>query len=489
MQTQVEHQRQSSGNETADALRLNEFYLSEGQRLAHTGSWALDPAGFFSHWSHELLRMYGLAPAREAPNLEEYLALIHPQDREFMARTIEKMVAEGLGCDLKKRIVRPGGEVRYIRCVGVPVFDNGILKSIVGTAMDITEQEELTQELRRREAYLAEAQRLSHTGSFGWNYGATGELTWSEETYRICGFDSSIKPTHELVRDRVHPDDLQVWQQAFDRAAEGKEVDFENRLVMPDGKVKFLHTVAYGVQKDGKLVELVGTVMDITERKRAEEAIRRSEAFLAEGQRLSHTGSWGWNASTGKVTWSPEHFRTLGLDPQHTNPSLDVFWERVHPDDRIGLRRTFESAIRDKRDFEQEFRIVTPDWSIRHLHGVGHAILNKANELVEFIGSTMDITERKRAEERAQSQNDAIRLALNAFVEESDVDRFLGHVMNGLTKQFQAESTDLWLVDDSTGSLSLYLACQEGKVIGSLAEGTVDLQGGDGRATWQPSDV
>jgi len=169
MQTQVEHQRQSSGNETADALRRNEFYLSEGQRLAHTGSWALDPAGFFSHWSHELLRMYGLDPAREAPNLEEYLALIHPQDREFMARTIEKMVAEGLGCDLKKRIVRPDGEVRYIRCVGVPVFENGSLKSIVGTAMDITEQEELTQELRRREAYLAEAQRLSHTWICGWN--------------------------------------------------------------------------------------------------------------------------------------------------------------------------------------------------------------------------------------------------------------------------------------------------------------------------------
>src|SRR5206468_8167768 len=142
--------------------------------------------------------------------------------------------------------------------------------------------------------------------------------------------------------------------------------------------------------------------IDITERKRAEEAIRRSEAFLAEGQRLSHIGSWGWNASTGKATWSQEHFRILGLDPQNTNPSLEVFWERVHPDDRIGLQRTFESSIRDKRDFEQEFRIVTPDGSIRHLHGVGHAILTKPNELVEFIGSTMDITERQRAEAALQ---------------------------------------------------------------------------------------
>jgi len=146
------------------------------------------------------------------------------------------------------------------------------------------------------------------------------------------------------------------------------------------------------------LTSVADTIAQGIERKRAEEELRASEAFLADGQRLSQTGSWGWNASTGKLTWSQEHFRVLRLDPQKSNPSLDVFWERVHPDDRVGLQRTFESAIRDKRDFEQEFRIVTPDGSLRHLHGVGHAILNKANELVEFIGSTMDITERKRAE-------------------------------------------------------------------------------------------
>src|SRR6185503_14279784 len=164
-------------------------------------------------------------------------------------------------------------------------------------------------------------------------------------------------------------------------------------------------------------------------------------------------------------TWSPEHFRILGLDPEETNPSLDIFWERVHPEDRIGLQRTFESAIRDKRDFDQEFRIVTPDWSIRHLHGVGHAILNKANELVQFIGSTMDITERKRAQERAHSQNEAIRMALNAFVEEFDVRRFVGDVIAVLAKRFQAAFLNLWLFDDSNGAPSLYMSFQQGEPV------------------------
>src|SRR5258708_5512382 len=194
-----------------DELKRSEFYLSEGQRLGHAGSWSINPSGFFDYWSRELFQIYGLDLERKAPTIEEYLASVHPQDREFMARTIEKMVAEGLGCDLKKRIVRPGGEVRYIRCVGVPVFDNGILKSIVGTAMDITEQEELTQELRRREAYLAEAQRLSHTGSFGCNL-SKGELSWSEETYRIFGCDPHDKPTIQMLLDRIHPRDASSVQ-------------------------------------------------------------------------------------------------------------------------------------------------------------------------------------------------------------------------------------------------------------------------------------
>jgi hypothetical protein len=106
-----------------------------------------------------------LEPENGPPTLEKYLATVHPEDRDFMAETIKRMHALGSGCDVKKRIVRPDGEIRYVRCVGVPVLDNGVLNGFLGTAMDVTEHELLTQELRRREAYLAEAQRLSHTGS------------------------------------------------------------------------------------------------------------------------------------------------------------------------------------------------------------------------------------------------------------------------------------------------------------------------------------
>jgi PAS domain S-box-containing protein len=127
-----------------EELRRSEFYLAEGQRLAHMGSWVFEPADFFDYWSRELFQIYGLDPTHATPTLKEYLACVHPQDRHYMESLIEQMASESSGCDVTKRIVRPSGEVRYIRCVGNPIIDNGKLQRIVGTAMDVTEHELLT---------------------------------------------------------------------------------------------------------------------------------------------------------------------------------------------------------------------------------------------------------------------------------------------------------------------------------------------------------
>jgi PAS domain S-box-containing protein len=148
------------------------------------------------------------------------------------------------------------------------------------------------------------------------------------------------------------------------------------------------------------VLELLASQAAISlENARLYEGLRRSEAFLAEGQRLSQTGSWEWKISSGELTWSPEHFRILGFAPDKTKASLAAFWERVHPEDRPALEQAVDRAMREKRDFDNEFRIVLPDGSIRHVHGVGNAVVNEFDDLVEFIGTTRDITERKRAEE------------------------------------------------------------------------------------------
>ena len=215
-------------------LQRSEFYLAEGQRLAQMGSWAFDAAGF-DYWSPELFRIYGLEPTSTAPTVQEYLNCIHPEDREFMANLIKRILAEASPFDATKRIVRPDGEVRYIRCVGAPVVENQKLKKYVGSALDVTEHELLTQELQRREAYLAEAQRLSHTGSFGWNL-ATGELVWSDENFRILGYEPTVKPTLDLAFKRIHPEDLSFVQRMMEKAKSGTDLELEHRLLMPDGR-------------------------------------------------------------------------------------------------------------------------------------------------------------------------------------------------------------------------------------------------------------
>ena len=205
-----------------EARRRNEFYLAEGQRLGHTGSWAFNPSGFFEYWSRELFQIYGLNPQKGAPTLEQYLATIHPQDRDFMAETIKRMREQGSGCDAKKRIIRPDGAVRYIRWVGIPVLDNGVLKRFLGTAMDVTEQEQLTQELQRREAYLAEAQRLSQTGSWAWSPDQDIRY-WSEECYRVLSFDPQDGlPRFEEFFQRIHPDDQPGFRELIQTAIREK---------------------------------------------------------------------------------------------------------------------------------------------------------------------------------------------------------------------------------------------------------------------------
>jgi len=392
-------------------LQRSEFYLAEGQRLAHMGSWALDPDGFY-YWSPELFRMHGLDPASKPPSVQEYLDRVHSHDRESMADLIKGVLAKTSTFDATKRIVRPNGEVRYIRCVGAPAVENQSLKRYVGSAIDVTEQELLTQELRRREAYLTEAQRLSHTGSFGWKPD-TGEIVWSDETHRIFAYDRSVKPTIDSVVQRVHPQDQADFQKVIDGASRGA-TDFEHayRLLLPDGRVKHVHAIAHVLRDASGNREFVGAVTDITERKTAEEALRTSEEYLAEAQRLSQTGSWAWSPDQDIGYWSEECYRVLSFDPQDSLPRFEEFFQRLHPDDQPGFRELIQTATREKAEWEADYRIVHPGGAVRDIHVVGHPVLGTSGDLVEFVGTVIDVTERKKAEEERRRSEMELRQIL-----------------------------------------------------------------------------
>ena len=188
------------------------------------------------------------------------------------------------------RVAKDGRRIDMAVTVS-PMFDkSGNLVGASKVGRDTTERQRRIEELRRSEAYLAEAQRISHTGSFGWNV-ATGEIAWSEETFRIFECDGALKPTMDLMLTRVHPDDRARVRQFLEHVSvNGEVLDFEHRLLMPGGSIKHLHVVAHAVKDASDKLEFVGAVMDITAIRRAEEELNQVRAELARVARVTTLG-------------------------------------------------------------------------------------------------------------------------------------------------------------------------------------------------------
>ena len=253
----------------------------------------------------------------------------------------------------------------------------------------MTERKRAEDALRQSEMYLAEAQRISHTGSFGWRV-ATGEIIWSEETFRIFEFDRTTRPTAELVLQRSHPEDRSLIGQLIERVSrEGRDWDIEHRLLMPDGSIKYLHVVAHAVKDVSGNLEFVGAVMDITDRKRAEYLI--AQVFER----------------------SPDGVSIIGRDYrfQQVNPTYERNWKRPadrivgkHIADFLGMQ-VFERTVKPNLDrcFEGE-EIRYAEWFVneigRRFLSLSYSPLRPNSERVEAaLAITRDLTEHMLAAE------------------------------------------------------------------------------------------
>jgi DNA-binding NtrC family response regulator len=263
------------------------------------------------------------------------------------------------------------------------------------------ERKQAEQALRRSEAFLAEAQGLSRTGSFGWNV-QTGEVLWSAETYRIFDCEPGTTLTVELIVERTHPNDRDRLRYVFEHAPAdgGGDFDIEHRLISGDGSIKHVRVVARILRSEElEGVQIVGAVTDVTDAKRAEEALRRSESYLADAQKLTHTGSWAYDVATRKgIHWSIENFRLLGFDPESGVPPHEEFLQRIHSEDRENYSQIFDHAIvHQEPNLDFEYRVVLPNGEIKHIHSVGHPVFDATGNFCEYVGTAVDVTAQHEA--------------------------------------------------------------------------------------------
>jgi len=339
-------------------------------------------------------------------------------------------------------------------------------------AREIAERKQADEKLRRSEAYLTEAQRLSQTGSFGCTL-STGEMFWSEETFRIYGYDRSTRPAVERVLQRVHPEDKRLVQEQIDRASRGGTgCHVECRLLLPDGSVKHIRIVAHASQNEPGINEFIGAVMDVTAAKQAEEKLRRSEAYLAEAQKLSHTGSFGWNVYSGEIYWSPETFRIFEYEPA-AKVTIGLVVQRTHPEDRSAVQQLIERVSREKTEFDFEHRLLMPDGSVKYLRVIGSPSENE-DGCFEFVGAVTDITESKRAEDALRRseqrwqtafENSAIGITMRdrsgRYIAANSVfQKMLGYTESELS---QLSFLDVTYDEDHAANLELIRELLEGK--------------------------
>jgi PAS domain S-box-containing protein len=264
---------------------------------------------------------------------------VHAEDLPRIAQIFARSITSGNPYDFEARIRRFDGVYRWFQVRGLPVRDaDGRILRWCSLLTDIDERKHAEDALKRSEAFLAEGQRLSRIGTLSWRV-ETNEITWSEELYRIFGFERDVPVTLDLIASRVHPEDIPLMNDMVERARGAvRDFEYQHRLLMPDDSVKYLHLIAHGIRDNSGRLEYIGAVQDVTQRQMSQEALARARSELA------HVASV---TSLATLTASIAHEVNQPLSGIVTNASTSLRMLTLDPPNVDGARETARRTIRD----------------------------------------------------------------------------------------------------------------------------------------------
>jgi PAS domain S-box-containing protein len=331
--------------------------------------------------------------------------LTPPEWRERDKRALAELSSNTIAQPYEKEFFRKDGS-RVPVLIGGALFEEGGNEG-VAFVLDLTERKRAEEALRESEAKFRD---YAETAS-DWFWEIGPDYKFTVLTENAFGSDPAERIgtacwDHALDLE-TEPEKWRLVWETLDARKPFR--DFVYCALGGNGLPMYVKASGKPVfDANGEFRGYRGTGSDVTERKRAEEALResaealrRSEAYLAEAQRLTHTGTWAFNTE-GKIYWSEENFRIWGLDPQHPPRDRETILQWVHPEDRERLREAGLKALREGGGYAEEFRIVLPDGTVKHFHSEGHAVFNASGEPNEVVGIHVDVTERKRAQEEGE---------------------------------------------------------------------------------------
>jgi len=363
------------------------------------------PTGEIDYANRQLLDYLGVS----LEQLQEWPQFIHESDRSMVLERWQHSVDSGQPFGAEYRLRRSDGVYRWFHGHAVPVrARDGAVLRWCNLVIDIEERKQAVEVLRSSERQLNAI--LDNIPAMVAIHNVAGELELYNRAAREYHGPCVADPKQWRISDVVHPDDLPALVAARERAVEtGEAVETEPRLRRADGTYRWFHVRAVRCDDYDGTARWYSVRTDIHDRKIAEDALRRSEAFLLEVQRLSRTGGWRYDLATGIVESSPEIQRVYEPQPGEDISRPPFWFDRIHPEDRSRVQAQFEECMREGTEYRAGYRIVLPDGRIRYQYATGHPVANDTGDLVEFVGASMDMTEHWLATTELERASQAVR--------------------------------------------------------------------------------